>query len=312
VVSGEAHRDAGDGDAQPDRPAWLAEPAPHRRMSAVVLIGAGLVAVAVVIVVALLTSSPSSPSSPAHRLASFPIAATSSLRPVTGDVWVVYRGARDAIAQVHGQIKGVRPGEIARLYAQQFPYKSAPAPAGSVVLHPSGAAATYAFQVTPSVATRYQVVLLRSSTATSPLANSATITVYVVLSTVNGTARPCSRPICKEKFRISVPVPASALMTELSKRWYSYFAVALAPDKAPPAPKRLRLGAGGSRVSRSRRISATEFRLTVTYAFRIGADAYDWSWNVCAQDTESADGVGLPGHHGCGGKNLAAAASYAG
>jgi len=101
-------------------------------------------------------------------------------------------------------------------------------------------------------------------------------------------------------------------MTELSKHWYSYFAVALAPDKAPPAPKRLRLGAGGSRVSRSRRISATEFGLTVSYAFRIGADAYDWSWNVCAQDTEPADRVGLPGHHGCGGKNLAAAVSYAG
>jgi hypothetical protein len=309
VVSSEAHGNAGDGEAEPDRPAWLADPAPHRRMSAVLLIGAGLLAVAVVIAVALLTSSPSLP---AHRLGSFPIAVTSSLQPVTGDVWVVYRGARDAIAQVHGEIKGVRPGEIARLYAQQFPYKSAPAPAGSVVLHPSGAVASYAFQVTPSVATRYKVVLLRSSAATSPLASSATSTVYVVLSAANGKAQPCSRPICMEKFRISVPVPASALMTELSKRWYSYFAVALAPDKAPPAPRRLRLGAGDSRVSRSRRVSATEFRLTVTYAFQIGADAYDWSWNVCAKDTEPADGIGLPGHHGCGGKNLAAAASYAG
>jgi hypothetical protein len=231
---------------------------------------------------------------------------------VTGDVWVVYRGARDAVAQVRGEINGVRPGDIARLYAQQFPFKGAPVPDGSVILHPSGAAAAYAFQVTPSVATRYQVVLLRSSTATSPLASSATSTIYVVLSGANGKAQRCSRPVCQEAFRIIVAVPASALMTELSKRWYSYFAVALAPDKAPPAPGRLRLGAGHSRVSRSRRISATEFRLTVTYSFRVGARAYDWSWNVCTKDTEAADGIGLPGRHGCGGRNLAASVSYAG
>jgi serine/threonine protein kinase len=304
--------DGGTPPARPDQPDWLVEPRQRRRISPAALVGAGILAVVVVIAVALLTGSPDSPGPHGHRLASFPITATSRLRPVTGDVWVVYRGGRDAIAQVRGEISGVRPGEIARLYAQQFPFRSAPVPAGSVILHPSGGTAAYAFQLAPSVATRYKVVLLRSSTATSPLASSAASTIYVVLSGANGKARRCSRPVCREAFRITVPVPASALMTELSKRWYSYFAVALAPDKAPPAPKLLRLGAGRSRVSRSRRISATEFRLTVTYSFRVGARAYDWSWNVCAKDTEAADGIGLPGHHGCGDKNLAASVSYAG
>ena len=301
-----------DGGTPPGRPDWLVKPPQRRRISPAVLAGAGILAVVVVIVVALLTGSPDSVSPHGHRLASFPITASSSLRPVTGDVWVVYRGGRNAIAQVRGEINGVRPGEIAQLYAQQFPFRSAPVPVGSVSLHPSGGTAAYAFQVTPSVATRYKVVLLRSSTARSPLASSAVSTVYVVLSGANGKARRCSRPVCQEAFRISVPVPASALMTELSKRWYSYFAVALAPDKVPPAPKRLRLGAGHSRVSRSRRISATEFRLTVTYSFQVGARAYDWSWNVCTKDTEAADGIGLPGRHGCGGRNLAASVSYAG
>jgi serine/threonine protein kinase len=304
--------DGGTPPGRPDQPDWLVEPRQRRRISPAVLAGAGILAVVVVIVVALLTGSPDSPGPHGHRLASFPITASSSLRPVTGDVWVVYRGGRNAIAQVRGEINGVRPGEIARLYAQQFPFRSSPVPAGSVILHPSGGAAAYAFQVTPSVATRYKVVLLRSSTATSPLASSALSTVYVVLSGANGKAQRCSRPVCQEAFRISVPVPASALMTELSKRWYSYFAVVLAPDKVPPAPKRLRLGAGHSRVSESRRISATEFRLTVTYTFRVGARAYDWSWNVCTKDTEAADGIGLPGRHGCGGRNLAASVSYAG
>ena len=312
VPAGPEASDGGTPPGRPDQPDWLVEPRQRRRISPAVLAGAGILAVVVVIVVALLTGSPDSPGPHGHRLASFPITASSSLRPVTGDVWVVYRGGRNAIAQVRGEINGVRPGEIARLYAQQFPFRSSPVPAGSVVLHPSGGAAAYAFQVTPSVATRYKVVLLRSSTATSPLASSAVSTVYVVLSGANGKAQRCSRPVCQEAFRISVPVPASALMTELSKRWYSYFAVALAPDKVPPAPKRLRLGAGHSRVSESRRISATEFRLTVTYTFRVGARAYDWSWNVCTKDTEAADGIGLPGRHGCGGRNLAASVSYAG
>jgi hypothetical protein len=304
--------DGGTPPARPDQPDWLVEPRQRRRIPPAALVGAGILAVVVVIAVALLTGSPDSAGPHGHRLASFPITATSRLRPVTGDVWVVYQGGRDAIAQVRGEINGVRPGEIAQLYAQQFPFTSAPVPAGSVILHPSGGTAAYAFQLAPSVATRYKVVLLRSSTATSPLASSAASTIYVVLSGANGKARRCSRPVCQEAFRITVPVPASALMTELSKRWYSYFAVALAPDKAPPAPKLLLLGAGHSRVSRSRRISATEFRLTVTYSFRVGARAYDWSWNVCAKDTEAADGIGLPGHHGCGDKNLAASVSYAG
>lgn len=314
-AAGPEASDGGTPPDRPDQPDWLVEPRQRRRISPAVLAGAGILAVVVVIVVALLTGSPDSVDSVSphgHRLASFPIAASSSLRPVTGDIWVVYRGGRNAIAQVRGEINGVRPGEIAQLYAQQFPFRSAPVPAGSVILHPSGGAAAYAFQVTPSVATRYKVVLLRSSTATSPLASSAISTVYVVLSGANGKAQRCSRPVCEEAFRISVPVPASALMTELSKRWYSYFAVALAPDKVPSAPKRLRLGAGHSRVSRSRRISATEFRLTVTYSFQVGARAYDWSWNVCTKDTEAADGIGLPGRHGCGGRNLAASVSYAG
>jgi Protein kinase domain len=314
-AAGPEASDGGTPPGRPDQPDWLVEPRQRRRISPAVLAGAGILAVVVVIVVALLTGSPDSPGSPAphgHRLASFPITASSSLRPVTGNVWVVYRGGRNAIAQVRGEINGVRPGEIAQLYAQQFPFRSTPVPVGSVILHPSGGSAAYAFQVTPSVATRYKVVLLRGSTARSPLASSAVSTVYVVLSGANGKAQRCSRPVCQEAFRISVPVPASALMTELSKRWYAYFAVALAPDKVPPAPKRLRLGAGHSRVSRSRRISATEFRLTVTYSFQVGARAYDWSWNVCTKDTEAADGIGLPGRHGCGGRNLAASVSYAG
>jgi hypothetical protein len=44
----------------------------------------------------------------------------------------------------------------------------------SVALHPSGTAAPYTFQVTPTLATRYTVEVFRNSTATAPLASSAT------------------------------------------------------------------------------------------------------------------------------------------
>jgi Protein kinase domain len=297
--------------SQPSQPDWSDQLPRRRGISPVALAGIGILAAACVIAAFILVT-PGSPGTRRHRLATFPIAATSSLRPVTGDVWVMYRGGNDASAQVRGEIKGVKSGETAQLYAQPFPYRSAPARAGSVILQPSGNTATYAFQVTPSVATRYKVELLRSSTAASPLATSATSTIYVALSGTNGKAQRCGRPVCHQTFHLSVPVPAPALTTEISKRWYSYFAVALAPARAPPAPRRLRLGAGHAHITKSRRISATEFGLTITYSFRIGARAYDWSWNVCTKDTEAADGIGLPGHHGCGDKNLAASASYAG
>ena len=161
-------------------------------------------------------------STPSHGTASFPITAKSSLPPVTGHVFVVYQGGTDASARVQGEIKGATSGEIAQLYAQQFPYQSAPAPAGSIILHPTGTTTRYAFQVTPALATRYKVALFRNSTATIPIAISATSTIYVTTTGTSGNTQTCGRPVCHEIFRMRILVPAPALKTEISKPWYPY------------------------------------------------------------------------------------------
>lgn len=158
------------------------------------------------------------PSSAKPRIGSFPIAATSSFRPVTGDVFVVYKDGKRASARLRGDIRDASGGEVARLYAQQYPYHRAPAQAGSLVLQPAGGAAEYSFKVTPALATPYQVKLFRSSTARTPLATSAVSTVYVALTGKASADQKCSRPVCHETFHIRVRVPAQAMSIEIATR----------------------------------------------------------------------------------------------
>jgi hypothetical protein len=308
---------ASPGQGADDNGARPPKPGQRRRIALIAL--AGICVLAVIGVVAAVTLSGSSghpgasPPSPAKpKIGSFPIAATSSFRPVTGDVFVVYKDGKRASARLRGDIHDAASGSVARLYAQQYPYHQAPAQTGSMVLQPAGGAAGYSFKVTPTLATRYQVKLFRSSTARTPLATSAVSTIYVALTGKANADQKCSRPVCHETFHIRVRVPAQAMSIEIAKQWYPYFGLNLAPFKAPAAPKRYRLGFAHPHVDPSRQISASELELTVTYSFDVGNKAYHWDWNVCAKDTEPQDGFGLPGHHGCGDKHMAASAEYTG
>jgi hypothetical protein len=231
------------------------------------------------------------------------IAAKSNLPPVSGDSYVNYMTGKDATAQIHGEIKDAASGEVAQLYAQPFPYRNAPAQIGAVILHPTGKTAQYAFEVTPSVATRYTVELFQNSTATSPLASSATRTIYVDTVTVSGNGHACSSPVCS--YAVYVKVPASALSTEISKHVYLY----LGFNNGSTPPKWLLLGAGDSHVTTPHRISATEFSMTITFTFSGNNGA--WT-QTCVRDTEAKDGIGLPGHHGCGDQRIPYSASYLG
>jgi Protein kinase domain len=241
-----------------------------------------------------------------------PIAARSAFSPVTGEVYVEYRQGSSASAELSGEVKRVTKGEVAQLYAQQFPYSRAPVPAGSVILHPAGATARYAFRVTPTLATRYTVDVFGSSTATAPLATSASRTIYVATGGSYGTAQTCTRPVCHETLPVRVLVPAPALSSEISKPWYVYFNNSLSAGQVPAAPRVLLLNAGGARVTAPQRVSADEFERTITLSFSVGNDAYNWNWTSCNQDTEAQDGMGLPGHHGCGAPSADVSASYLG
>jgi serine/threonine-protein kinase len=244
-----------------------------------------------------------------HPSLSVRIAASSALPPAGGDdVYVRYRDGQQASARISGQVSGAKNGEIARLYAQPFPYHNAPAPAGSLPLHPVGATASYTFTVTPTLATRYQVKLFKNAAAAKPLATSRPITIYVAMDGITGSARKCRRPVCHEKFHVRILVPPAALATEIAQRWHPYFALRHAPAQQPPTPQLLALGAGRARLSKPHRISGGEFGFTVAFAFPAGQRGYSWNWTACTTTSEDSDGIGLPGPNGCGNNRIWASA----
>jgi hypothetical protein len=234
------------------------------------------------------------------------IAARSLFKPVTGDVFVQFLAGKFANAQIHGTIRG-GTGDVATLLAQ--PFNGRQAPAGSVRLTRSPE--SYAFTVTPALATRYQVQL-RTSTST---VTSGSTTVYVTsLQTASGT-RKCpqtrTRPFCHQQIRVTEVLPASALADEIPKRWYFYFAVNLSQTRTPAPP---RFAALDSRVRISRPVAggARRFTRTLSWSFWTGVDGYSFVWVTCSKDTETADGLGLPGHHACGVRVIDTRAEYVG
>lgn len=238
------------------------------------------------------------------------IAARSHLAPVTGDVYVLYRAIpKYANATISGKITGATTGEVAELFAKQFPYKSAWTQVGSpITLTVTGTTAPYSFLVTPTLATRYKVELLATSSSTTALATSATDTVYVAASGKLLKLHNCVRPVCHISIKFEVFVPASTLKVEIKKPWYPYFAI----NFSRTAPKYLYLNAGNGHATKPARVSAGTFTVTVTYTFRVGNRGYYPGWNFCAKDSESIDGLNLPGRHGCGLKRIKNGPEYLG
>jgi len=240
------------------------------------------------------------------------ISAHSLLKPVTHDVFVVYNNGKFGRVSIKGAITNATSGEVAALYAQQFPFKSAFAPVSGQTLTLSGTSPeSYAFTATPTVATEYIVEILPSSTSTTPVATSGKVTVYVVTDQRLTGGQTCSRPVCHETFRIVTHLASSGYGRESVKKWYFYFGLKLSRTGEPAPPKWLYLSSH-VRISKSRRISATAFARTVTFSFTINNDGYYFNFNLCSQDTESKDGINLPGHHGCGAKKIRSTVSYLG
>jgi len=233
---------------------------------------------------------------------SVPISVTSSSAAVTGDVFVTYlgQGSNSPTAKISGEISNATSGEVARLYAQQFPYSGAPAPVASLTLQPAGGTAAYAFQVAPTLATRYETELFKNSTATKPLAVSGTTTVYVVYHGTDTDTKSCNGTTCTYTYTYVETVPPSALAAEMSKQWYVYFAVNLSSSGEPARPTTMQLGAGDPVVGAAQPVSADEFSKTITFTFTTNGGGYHFVTNWCDKDTEAQDGVGLPGSHGCG------------
>jgi len=238
------------------------------------------------------------------------IAATSKIGPVTGYILVAYGGA-DASARIHGTITGATAGDVASLYAQPFPYEKPPAPVGSTTLGAAGAGA-YSFTVKPTLATRYQVKLFAGPSTTTPLATSPTQNVYVTSGGYYTSAIVCISA-CSVTSHVFWRVPSSALQFEMSKHVYVYFGITFPPISAPKPPEWLYLNAGHAKVTRAKRISADEFETTVTFSYKESGNSSGYpAWLVCDKDTVAKDGMGLPGHHGCGSSRVRRTVAYLG
>jgi len=249
------------------------------------------------------TGSAGSPVLSAYPVAleTVPIAAASS-ESVTGDTVVYYNSGSNAQATISGTIKDAAAGQVVRLYARQFPYTGAPVLAGTATLSPSGGAAKYSFQVTPKLATRYQVELFGNATSTTLIGESAATTVYVLLGTpyVHVSCQT-GQPVCSISAAETFYAPAALVAKEMAKHWYLYLGVNIQPGLAlPPGPATIQLGGLGGTVGSPQRTGSESFTMAITYHYDRGTDASEATWWACAPDTEEQDGLGLPGSHGCG------------
>ena len=234
------------------------------------------------------------------------IAASAKLE-VGRDAVVVYHSANSSYTQakISGDTTGAAAGTVVKLYAQPFPYKHPAKAVASKTLSTS----SYSFSVKPAIATRYYAAL---EVSPAPV-NSVTTTVYLTSGARVTTKRDCSSgPVCRPQYRLYVFLPAALIKPYVSKHWYTYLGVSRSTtSKYPPWPKWLYLDKKAT-VSRPRRITAIEYERTVGFSFWVGNDSVRWSFQVCAQDSEARDGVGLPGHHGCGVHRVSASVAYLG
>jgi hypothetical protein len=226
---------------------------------------------------------------------------------VDGHAVVVFKLAPANTATISGTVMTTAANDTATLMAEPFG-KTTYTAAGSVPLTTIGAN-PYSFSVTPSLATHYKVKVTGTDSATS-----SSVTVYVTPKTAapqKWVRNKCTTRRCTFSFRLYVTLPKSAFKTESRKHFYLYLAVGELRGRKPVLPKDYTLSKT-AKASRAIRVNSGEYRLTLTFFVPIRNARTIWVVNACTKDTETKDGMGLTGHHGCGNKHVARNALYLG
>jgi hypothetical protein len=229
---------------------------------------------------------------------SITIRAKSTQPKVTGDTYVIYKGGTAAAATISGNVSGAANGDVAALLAEPFGAKTFTATGQTITLDGTSPQ-TYSFSAAPKLATKYEVQV---STGTTVDQTSAPVAVYVTEKSKAGPAAKtkCHGTTCTETVKGFILLPASAFRTESRKHWFLY---TLVFTRTAHLPKYIHLSTK-SHAAKARRVNNGEYEITVTY---VGPEKHHVAWFVglsCTKDTESADGMGLPGHHGCGAKRI--------
>lgn len=212
---------------------------------------------------------------------------------VYGYALVVYKFAHQDTGTISGTVSGAAAGDIVTLLAKPFGARSFSPTGQSTTLSATGTD-SYSFSVRPTLATAYEAQV---STATSLDATSPSATVYVTYSGRQTSSRDrCTATTCVFSYTFHSFLPPSAYQTETRKRVYLY----LAQWKSGRRAKWFYLTRAAS-ATKPKSISAGEYAQTVTWHISLKAGRY-WETGICAKDTETRDGLGLPGRHGCGDK----------
>jgi hypothetical protein len=229
---------------------------------------------------------------------------SSAHKKVTGDTFVTYRSPAQQTGKVYGTAPAGTGKGTATLMIEPFGATTYTASRTQTL---TGSDA-YSFIVTPAVATNYEVLV---TSVDGTQTTSGARTIYVAAQgTVTGPTK-CSRPTCHINLKVWVAVPPSALNTEMAKHWYLYSRLRLNLAHTPRAPKELKLNTSAT-STKPRETHAYQFEVTTHFTFKIGGNAYRWRVDFCTKDSESVDGVGLPGRHGCGGTWISAVSPYLG
>jgi hypothetical protein len=241
------------------------------------------------------------------------IGTTSTFVPVTGDTLVRY-GAPfpQNSANVSGSVTGIPAGltsVVVTLLYKPFGATAFVSTGEPATLRPASGSAAYTFAVQPTVATSYEAVVSQTA-GSAPLRTSAARAVYVIPD-VTVTGLKCARPSCSGQLVITALFPASAFGRESAKKLNVYQGLRQSPDRTPAEPGKLSLAGPPTHVVKDATKSTVQY--TVRYGFNIGpAEGYQWKIDYCTQDTETADGIGLPGGHSCGDKKVSTDAPYLG
>lgn len=225
---------------------------------------------------------------------------------VDGYALAVYKGGKAATAVIGGTVTTSATNDVASLMAESFGQKKYKA-VGSRDLTPVSGSASYSFNVKPSLATHYKVKVSGTDSVTSSV-----VTVY---ATAGGKVPQryikvkCNASVtkCVLSLREYTILPASAYKTESRKHDYLYMAIG-----DPNEPKNFTLDKSAT-ASKAKRVNNGEFYRALTWTIRGHFNANTVPYpQACTKDTESKDGMGLPGHHGCGNKKVPTRSIYLG
>jgi hypothetical protein len=228
---------------------------------------------------------------------------------VTGDVWTTFSRAGYTSATVSGVANGVTAGAVARLYASTFPFRASAVRISTYTLSVTGGSAKFSFRASPKLETRYRAEIFATASSPSPEASSAAQTIYVGYTGVSSNSDACSGRHCTIHISLTEIIQPSAIATEKGKHQYLYLSLPPAPGGVKPKPTTYHLV---SATVSAPTVKGEHVNLKITIKYTAPAGSYWYYWLSCTKDTLAKDGVGLPGHHGCGNATVSPNAPYVG